>query len=362
MPGRVMIIESHSGGHRLYYVRLLIDAAARLRIPVTVSLGPGVAESTEFQLHLANVQEHFELDYHNKPLRISEAVRMAHATGCRLIVVPDGDLHLSSLALRRHSKIDINVLLMRDPRQEPAHSFTRWLRLTAKSSVVRVVARRRDTTVLTLRGPGYRGELQESYVNDPIDPCTSTQATEAISAANLSADIFWFGLVGVLSARKHPDLVIEALRAIGRKDVGLFIAGPISESAARAVRHGVARLEEAGISVVILDRHLTNAEMNAAIAAMDCVVVAYDTHAPPSTLGKSFALGTRCVIAGSQQLQRHAEELGHGLVGPLNSASLSNLMVRALSMPAPPPRDVPVDDRFAEPLLGIIGRNCESAG
>jgi hypothetical protein len=158
---------------------------------------------------------------------------------------------------------------------------------------------------------------------------------------------YWFGLAGVITARKNPGLVMDAVALLPEK-AGLLVAGVVEASARGEFAAGAARLAAAGIPLVHHDRTMSNAEMNAAIEAMDCVVVAYDTHAPPSTMGKSYVLGTDCILAGSEQLREHARYLGHARTCEPTVEALSGVMVQTIAAQQRlGPRGAPVTDRFA---------------
>jgi hypothetical protein len=352
----LLIVEANPGGHRLYYVRLLVEAAREHFSQVVVALGANARDSDEFLLHLDDIREKFELLMIQEPFRASSLIRLTQAEAFDLVLVPDGDLYLARLALRRPSRVPMNLLVMRDPREEPPAGLLRTAKLETKRLFIGLLGRRHDTQVFTLRGPGYVGGPQELYVNDPIDVRMPWDAISTFRNEHLSPNVFWFGLVGVLSQRKHPGMVIEALLSLRRADVGLAIAGPIEPNTRADVMSRLQDLRDAGISVALHETRMSNAEMSAAIGALDCVVMAYSTGAPPSTLGKSYVLGTRCIVAGSPALRAHAKRLGHGFSGPLSVASIAGMMKATIDCPQLDQADPPEADVFASRLLTIQRR------
>ena len=113
------------------------------------------------------------------------------------------------------------------------------------------------------------------------------------------------------------------------------------------------KLEAAGWKVFVKDVTLTDEEISVAIAAMDCVVVAYTNPHPPSTVSKSVALGTRTVVAGSRGTLGSAKQLGATVVTADSSPEgLSEALVLATTMDRPEPGKLLGRRDFAHALLG----------
>jgi hypothetical protein len=345
-------MESSSSGHRLVYVRLLVDAAHEFGLQPVVSLGAGCETSTEFAHHLEPVRSAMLLRSHGERADWRLIQEISDRYRCSYIVVPDADPHLGRLLFARLRQ-DFRLLLMRDPGEEMDVTVPRRGKLKLKRYLIAALRRRARITLFTLRAPGYVGNPHELYVNDPIrSEIAGSDFEDFVREHDITRERYWFGMAGVISRRKHPAMVLNAVAGLPSASVGVILAGPSEDNAAEDLRRGIESLRQRGIPVVRVDRTLSNSELNAAVKAMDCVVIAYETHAPPSTLGKSFALGTHCIVAGSDSLHRHAALLGHGTTCSLNQKAIRDSMEAALAERLKPePQRPPPADRFADILV-----------
>lgn len=350
---RILLVEAHTGGHLLVYLRIFVLHCREVGIRPVVALPHHAEGTTEFRNHLADIRDVFDL----VPLagRVSPAaVRgLALMHGCDRVVIPDADPYLTSFSTRRYHGPPISLLVMRDPAWEPTPTLARSLKMAIKVAVINLLKSRRAISVYFLRPPGYQHPT-ELFVNDPILATPDPEGSRALRRAlGMSEDRFWFGIAGVITPRKNPALVMEALAALPPQTVGLLLAGEVQTAAREQTEQGVTQLQRLGIPVATIERAMSNDELNRAVEAMDCVVVAYSTHAPPSTLGKSIVLGTRCLLAGSPQLRAQAAGLRGIEECDLDEPSISEAMRRlAQTKTGPIYEQAPPTDCFASRLIG----------
>ena len=136
------------------------------------------------------------------------------------------------------------------------------------------------------------------------------------------------------------------------RPVGLAFIGPLTPEYKKLLPYMHVQAREGNIELRVLDRLLSNEEMNAAIVALDCVVMAYSTHAPNSTLGKAAALGVRLVGAGSSSIQSFVREMGYSSVCALNPSDLSASLLVALRSVPPEARTDLGSHEFCRILVG----------
>lgn len=198
---------------------------------------------------------------------------------------------------------------------------------------------------------------------DVIDPLIFEKGVEETLAESeclrarlgLDSSFFWFGVVGVLDARKNIPLIVDALRGIEEEattQFGLALLGPWEDS--RAFFSSEEALKGASFPVVKVADRLTNQEMNASVGTLDCVVMAYSTHAPNSTTAKAAALGVNVAVAGSPTFRRFASALtGHPGVD-LNESDLKTELLSCMSRPRPDPAALSGAHGLTEPLLAAV--------
>lgn len=353
-PSQRVLVASGYTGHHLPYLRLIWQQASASGLKVVAALPSAAKESKELALHLAPTQQNLELVFVDDPVSPKSTAQLAREVGASQVIVPNGDRFMMKLAIAPllPRGITYTTLIMQDPRWEIGATRKLHLKARLKLTLAFCASARRRVKVVWLRGPGYRGSSTERYVNDPVIPGSGDGASRVSrELAALDPEKYWFAMIGVTNWWKNPELVLDALAEVASDKVGLLIAGPISPSLAPAIMQQVDQLQASGITVVVLDTHITNGEMNDAVRAADCVVVAYSTHAPPSSIGKVGAYGSRVIVAGSKTLQAHAEFLSDRAIRcDLNKRSIAAAMRSAISSP-PTTGRLSVPDHFASVLL-----------
>lgn len=349
---RDLIVETKTAGHVLVFVRLLAEHSLKNgRLPVLL-LSSSAVDAPEFDLHLGAIIDRCETHFAplNCPIDFAE---WARSTGANQVVIPDGDAHLLDLARAKYMGPPMSLLVMREPLWPKPLGLRQATKMLAKRTTMRWVNSRSCVSVYVLKPPGFTAK-RDTYVNDPILATPDLEGGQRLRRdLGMDDDVFWFGVAGHITPRKNPGKVMRAIAAIAdSKSIGFLCAGIIQDDAIAEFETGKSILSARGVPVRHLNGPLTNEEMNLSIAAMDCVVVAYDTSAPPSTMGKAYRLGTRCVISGNAQLRRQASWLGGATVVDRTDDSLQKAMTLALTSPRPGPRPLPERDVFAGRLLG----------
>ncbi|MBT1635919.1 hypothetical protein [Clavibacter michiganensis] len=327
----VLVLEGNGDGHRFYYVRLLADAilAAGGR-PVLVTR-PGQMDSPQAAEFLAGLPTSFR-SVEVAHADVASASVVARRLGARRIVVPDGDRHLVSLVTRRGRDLPhVTALVMREPvlrRDQPLRPLARqWL----KRATMTLAGLRRSTTVTVLKSSVWAGRSRFPVAQDPV----TLAATPADVAAfrerwDMGADRRWFGVVGAITARKNLPLVAEALARVADEGVGLFVGGAVFDGQLAAAEPHLAEARRRGARVVVVDRMLEDVELDAAIGAVDCVVLAHSNEGPSGILGKAVMSGTRLLLSGAASLRRDAEAVpAHASWTPLTVDAIATGMADA---------------------------------
>jgi glycosyltransferase involved in cell wall biosynthesis len=164
---------------------------------------------------------------------------------------------------------------------------------------------------------------------------------------------FWFGVVGKIGQRKNLPIVAAAVAALDRANVALVVAGQIDEGILQEATPHLDRIREAGGRVEIIDRLLTESEMDQMIMELDCVVLAHSNDGPSGILGKAVAAGTRIVAAGASTLRADCRHIGAGAEWvTMTERLLSEALARAILKPRPQSSLLASPAEFTAGLLG----------
>jgi hypothetical protein len=355
MPERILIVAQDHGGHRLVYVRLLAQAVLDRGDQAILALTTDVIRSREYELHLKSTASRCAVTWLERiPLSPPSLGRLAREHHCGRVLVPDGDRFAIRLGITGwRSDATMVVLVTQDPQWNTDRQLAHRVRLGIKSLALARTQRLPGTRLLYLSDHFHAGRpARQAVAPDPVlFDASDRDPIELRRQFGLAEHLFWFLIAGHISARKNPAMVIRSLLPLAGRGVGLFICGTIEPAVRAELTPLLAQAQAARMPIVIDDRVQTERELNSAVQAVDCVVVAYSSDQPPSMMAKPVRAGRRVVVAGSASLRMWAQRLGIGLVGPLDQASLSDLLGRAVATPVPAPRQDLDHTAFAKAFL-----------
>lgn len=352
---KTLIVAQDYEGHRLIYVRLLVMALLERGETPVIALTDHGRKSDEFKLNCADLQDHCEVaELPRLPVSPSSVYGIAREHYCTRVILPDGDRFAMRQALAPPRRgLHTVLLVMQDPSWCISSSPTHRIKMRAKAFLLQRAEQKPGTTILYL-SDHFETPVRPTQLLAP-DPVLFDAAD--LDPATLRRDFglaqekFWFLIAGKISPRKNLSMVALGMLALDSREIGLFVCGSIDPEVKAAIAPLMKRLNERGISVVMDDRIQTDPELNQAIQAADCVVVAYSSDQPTSMMAKSVRAGRRIVVAGSPSLRHWAGNLGIQLVGRLEQEEINNLMASAVRLPPPAPRTDLGHSRFIEALL-----------
>lgn len=326
--GTVAVLEIEPSGHRLQYLRHLVDAAGAERSVVLTTAE--ATRSEEYATHAAGMAARLEVlpDGQSRADTLSAAVGKAIGAGASRLVIPDGDLYLLPLLqlMLRHPRLplEIRLLLMRTTEvggPEPLRPATlvkpvlvqllrpfRQVRIRFLTDALGVVTHRRGFW-------GVRG------INDPVlrsaDPAAERPAwfPPADPATTL------VGVFGVISERKNLPLLVAALAAA--PDAKLVVGGRLDPEVRKFIESdAVHPLVTAG-RIVVRDQMLGQAEFGAALANVDVAAVLHDNDAPSGILAEACIRLTPVLVPTNCWLARVVQATGLGEATALHGPSIA---------------------------------------
>jgi hypothetical protein len=351
--GRILVVEPNPTGHRLVYVRLIVEHARALGRDVRVALGRDADRTPEYALHLAGLDLGPTLTASSKDL--AELRALASSSHADLVVVPDGDAVALTLGRggRWDSPATLSVLVMRGTAQPSKRPMLNLPRRLARRALLLAASARPNVRVHVL-ATGWRPP--RSLIPTAPDPisfsASSNDRLQLRERLGLNPDRYWFGVLGAIDERKNAEMVARAVLASPSRRQGFIVAGPIRESVLRNLNALAPRFSAAGIELRLVDRVLSQHELDEFVLACDCVVIAYATEFPSGIFGKALLAGTRTITAGSRWLRADSRQVpDHAEWVPLDVKSLSGAMARALDSDRPEPYELPSPYAFVGKLL-----------
>ena len=352
-PGCTLIVEPNPDGHRLFFVRLLVERAIDQGREFRVALGPGAQKTDEYAVHLSGLPLGSILTASSKSLE--ELNSLALKSSADLVVVPDGDAVALSLGTgaRWRNPARLSLLVIRATAQDGRRPVVTLLRKFIRKCLLLTAAARPRVRITVLRSSWRTTRSALRSVGDPVLLSVSPHDRPDIrTALGLAENRYWYAVLGAVSERKNVAMVAKALIEQPCRPVGLLVAGRIQPSELTKLHELEPHLVKADIELKIVDRLLTDTELDAIVTAADCLVLAHSNEGPSALFGKALIAGTRVLTAGARSLRADAYRLpGHASWVPLDSGSIAAGMVDAFSAERPQPVRLSDIGAFADALL-----------
>lgn len=348
----ILLVSERFTGHRLSYVRLLIDRILADGAKATLLIAPGGLSSNEFAAHLRDVS-HLVRCVETDRCSVLDLSTAAQETGATMTVVPDGDRLAFEVALRGgwRGPGTLRILVMR-----PSGKRSRVPGIRLISSLgrllVRTVARLRPRVRVLSLGSSVQQSGSAMVVPDPVTYAATHEQIRALRDTWPGPPgRYWFAVVGALNARKNVDLICGAVLGEFDREIGFVVAGRADESLSGLSSY-LDTVAAAGVPVERIDGILSDELLDAVVGAADCVILAHSNEGPSGILGKAAVAGTRVVMSGASSLRRDARSLTqHSEWVPLDVQALHGAMFRASHLPAPPTMQLGATS-FSDALIG----------
>ncbi len=327
-------------GHYLFYASLLAEELSHEHV-VTVCTAPSALESIEFKTHLegkdVEIIPSADLQTLLRSLRPGSGVTILH-----------GDLILPELlAMRFPRGCSISVLIMRPPRVVES-----LFRRTTKRFLERAVSHRSGIRIAELQAVFEVPRSRYQQVPDPapVDSraCDKDRARQLLGL-ELPAGTSLGGVIGGLSARKRPDLVLGAAELLDEK-FHFLVAGRIEDSPSK---NAVTRARSVlGGRLHVLDGYISNEQFSLCFAAVDYTISMHAERISSGIALQSFAMATPIIVASDSELASFVVRNGLGRDSKPDVVALARAIETiTLEVPVPSLIELPGPSDFVRALI-----------
>jgi glycosyltransferase involved in cell wall biosynthesis len=361
-----LIVEPHPSGHRFEAVANVARLAGRTD-EIVLLTSAGATASDEFAAYLTDVALKVEeaFDHIEPPTRQIAHVVAQHCREANVstVVVMDADQSLKRWwyaaaaefrGLPRRPRVVF--MLTRYPAKLALTDRVGWkLRITKGTLALAAMATR---TLHRTAGFAGRDDMTPGWLikraRDPAT-CSAHSRDRAARRADLDlpADRRIVGIFGVLTDRKNPPLVLEAILASGC-DADLLLAGSVKPDVA-AWLAGLS--DEHRARVVVHDGFLSSDLLDRLIASVDVVAIAMTNNGPSGIMGTALAAGVPVVSAGSQVRAGELVATDNGEPAEFTVAGFADALTKVFARDPSAPRKNTVPpatgETFAASLLGL---------
>jgi glycosyltransferase involved in cell wall biosynthesis len=328
---RVLIIEQKCAyGHYLNYVQYLIQAFVPLGCEIVVAVPNQAPESAQYKIYLSPHQSQFRLEFipsreyattMYKPVRghatsmwkmIETDARVFRELIDRVkpdaVYLPTADgvaqsLALSRLALRRSglSRVHCEALLIQVPAAYGMSSRPPFVTKITLRAMPFDVVHYIDPVAFGWVLSNVRGKAATSarLIADPIEPMSLPTRSKACAMLGLPERKKLIMSIGIQDHRKGVDYLIGACaRWRPAEPASIVLAGMLSAQIRELVTNEYRHLVDDG-RLIVLDRYLSNEEINACCAAGDLIATPYRPHPHPSAIVLYAASAGKMVLAAN---------------------------------------------------------------
>ena len=316
--GAVVLVEPNHLGHRYQYVKHLVRMVGE---PVLLTSAGGTA-TAEFAAYLGDedveTHEPYTSGFPAARELVAAVAEFARNRKVDTVVVMDADQAVKrwwldaprafrGLAARPR----VVFLFTRYPARLGFRDRLGWAHRVSKAGLALLAMATgslRRVTTLAGRDDDAPGWLVKRAKDPAICSAHARDRHRLRAELGLDPDLVLVGILGAISDRKNVPMVAEAVARVGG-DTRLLLAGGLTDH----VRDWLAGQPQDMLDVLIVrDEFLSNATLDAYVAACDVVSIAQDNNGPSGIMGKTLAAGVPVLTAGSRVRERELQAAGPG--------------------------------------------------
>lgn len=316
---RTLVFELDHSGHRLQYVRVLIDALKPLCGEVLLFTSDRVIESDEYKTHLHEIESSFRTityPYPGHPNLLLSA--LAKFTAFRTAIknhhadhvfVPyaDGLAQLLGLArmvraLNVPAGVEIEGIMMRGGFAYPTDSWTQRLRalisLATTTMLPFEVLHQLDPipfSALKRRGGAFNAHCR--IIPEPVETIEQVDRAEARRRIGIPVHGRYMVSLGSGDARKGTDLLIRAFaHAKLEADDRLLLVGKLAPAIRRLIEGDMKAWVQEG-RLILIDQYVSHELFCLGLNAADVICTPYPRHVGSSGIVARAAALDKPVLA-----------------------------------------------------------------
>lgn len=317
---RLVIVEPDHHGHRMNYVRILVEYCRKRSIVPALASADRTFQSDEYRsrpvLRSAEGINLGKWPAHEYPawFRRTVSALIRSEPGAEIMVL-EGDKRMLDLLRtwgRARHRPSLTVLVMRVPRLP---TTPREALLFITKTVLGLAIRLRGGRVVGLspaRPVASRYRFRGwPAAPDPVDFIgPSTRVADAHDKGRLALGIF-----GHVTARKNVPAVLQSLtNNPARHDLEVVIRGRIDPDLLPDVEAAASSARGRGLRVVLEDVLLSDDELQEGVASVDAVIAAYSSTGPSGIVALSVSVGTVLLTVGNRELAEATSSMGGSVV------------------------------------------------
>ncbi|MEM9065847.1 MAG: glycosyltransferase [Planctomycetota bacterium] len=350
--GRTVIYEPVGRGHRLTYVRYLLEGLGERGIRPIVALGPRAKAHESYEVQLGpfrgSFDEHALLDIEGTGVRVfaaraRELAQLIKRHKPERLWYPNADGVAQVASIMGRSRLigfgncRVTPLVLRGSAayREPPRTIGHRVADRVYAGMLR--SRLFDRVLLIDRlveawcaSNGFADRVR--LIPDPLPPAPSVRPAEARRRLGLDPSGRGFSIVGALDARKGVDRLVRAFKLLHergalREDDRLYMAGRWDDIVRGLIEGEAAPLVERGLIRLNPD-YVSEEDLWLWLAAGDVVVAPYPRHVGPASIAVRAAALGRPVVGGSfGWLGRLIEDYGIGTAASVDPEGLADAMM-----------------------------------
>ena len=298
----VCVLELEHSGHRLFFAVLLANHLANQGARTTLATSPEAIVSPQGREHLRFIDQRVEIADCAKSKGLSYWVSHFCQTMDKVVVL-DGEGLVYQIILPKADPKKIVALMLHSPE---LYKIRPALTRLPKRALIRS-ARNKGYTIVNLASPGIVATERLDIAPDPSPFALLNDRDVPEGDVDLNPDRRWIGIFGGISARKGPELAVEAIAASRRRDLGLLIVGGWQDRNAPDSFMRMAATNQ--VEVVLVDRYVPTEALQKYMSTVDLVLVLNHNEGSSGILLGACSLNKSAILGGSSSLQRDARVL-----------------------------------------------------
>ena len=337
---RILVVESNPLGHRLYYVRLIVEEILARGDSAVIATSLTGSETAEWKLHMSSLEGQIEV-LERTCFSFAMITDLAKEVAAQHVVIPDGDTLALEIGRRRtwSSDFSISLLVMRERGQPFPIPGVASVKGTIKKILLFSANQVQGVRVCILKSSLWKGRSFLTIARDPVTLAGSViERQTSADSWQLDSNRYWFGVLGAVTSRKNLPLVVEAISRLSSLNIGLVVAGKVAEDVWDALPQLREVLTRKAIPLVVHNRLLDDLELDSLVSAVDCVVLAHSNEGSSGIMGKAAVSGTRVVAAGARSLRTDCRaNPSLSVWAPLDVVALAKVLEHTSSLARPAP-------------------------